>query len=244
MKRRKFLQHAAAGGLLPAQLPGLLLRKPRPCALAIGSELAKESRIRSSARSRICANGLGSSPKRGSRIQPFAGGEIVPALQVMDATQNGTVDCGHTLTAFYIGKNPAYAFDSGVAFGLNNRQQNAWMYYGGGLELLRELFRKNGMVQIPMRQCRRADGRLLPQEDQQRRRSQGPQIPDRRPGRHDPCKLGVVPQQIPTADIYPVVSSAERSMRRSGSAPMMTRSSGCIRLRNITITLAGGKAPP
>ena len=67
----------------------------------------------------------------------------------MDAVQNGTVECGHTLTAFYIGKNPAYAFDSGVAFGLNNRQQNAWMYYGGGIELMRELFKKNGIVQIP-----------------------------------------------------------------------------------------------
>src|SRR5205814_5983099 len=82
-------------------------------------------------------------------IQPFAGGEIVPPLQVWDATQNGTVECGHTLTAFYIGKNPAVAFDSGVAFGLNTRQQQAWMYAGGGHELMQNLFKKYDLMSIP-----------------------------------------------------------------------------------------------
>ena len=39
-------------------------------------------------------------------IAPFAAGEVVPAFQVMDAAQNGTVECGHTLAAFYTGKIP------------------------------------------------------------------------------------------------------------------------------------------
>ncbi|HEX2887402.1 MAG TPA: ABC transporter substrate-binding protein, partial [Vineibacter terrae] len=34
-------------------------------------------------------------------LQPFAAGEIVPALQVLDAVANGTVDCGHSYTSYY-----------------------------------------------------------------------------------------------------------------------------------------------
>ena len=44
-------------------------------------------------------------------IRVFAAGEIVPPLQVLDAVQNGTVECGQTAGYYYIGKNPALAFD-------------------------------------------------------------------------------------------------------------------------------------
>jgi hypothetical protein len=70
-------------------------------------------------------------------VQTFAGGEIVGAIQVFDAVSNKTVECGHTLSAFYFGKDPIYAFDSGVAFGANARQQAAWLYYGGARTIWR-----------------------------------------------------------------------------------------------------------
>src|SRR5215510_3131695 len=63
------------------------------------------------------------------QIQLFAAGEIVPGLQVLDAVQNGTVECGHTSPYYYFGKDPAFAFATALPFGLNARQQNAWMYY-------------------------------------------------------------------------------------------------------------------
>ncbi|MDO8876767.1 MAG: ABC transporter substrate-binding protein, partial [Pseudolabrys sp.] len=44
------------------------------------------------------------------QIQVFAGGEIVPGLQVVDAVQNGTVECGHTASYYYFGKDPTFAF--------------------------------------------------------------------------------------------------------------------------------------
>jgi len=44
-------------------------------------------------------------------IRVFAGGEIVPALQVMDAVQAGTVEMGHTASYYYFGKDPTFAFD-------------------------------------------------------------------------------------------------------------------------------------
>src|SRR5213082_1404394 len=43
-------------------------------------------------------------------IDTFAAGEIVPGLQVLDACANGTIECGHSYSGYYIGKNPALIF--------------------------------------------------------------------------------------------------------------------------------------
>src|SRR5438552_5948412 len=148
MKRRRFLQQAATGLLAGAVMsPAVAQSNPSIRWRLVASWPKSLDTIFGSIED-LCKR-VAQLTEQKFTIQPFAAGEIVPALQVMDATQSGTVDCGHTLAAFYIGKNPAYAFDSGVAFGLNNRQQNAWMYYGGGLDLLREVYRKNGMLQLP-----------------------------------------------------------------------------------------------
>lgn len=82
-------------------------------------------------------------------IRVYTAGELVPGLQVMDAVQQGTVQAGHTVSYYYLGKNPALAFDSVVPFGLNARQQNAWLQQGGGLTALREVFAEFGIVQFP-----------------------------------------------------------------------------------------------
>ena len=46
------------------------------------------------------------------QIRVFAGGEIVPGLQVLDAVQNETVECGHSASYYYVGKDATFAFDS------------------------------------------------------------------------------------------------------------------------------------
>jgi TRAP-type mannitol/chloroaromatic compound transport system substrate-binding protein len=83
------------------------------------------------------------------RIRPYPAGELVPALQVMDAAQQGTVQVGHSASYYYTGKKQALAFDTGVPFGLTSRQQSAWLYSGGGLELVQELFADFGLVTFP-----------------------------------------------------------------------------------------------
>jgi TRAP-type mannitol/chloroaromatic compound transport system substrate-binding protein len=70
------------------------------------------------------------------KIQVFAAGEIMPPLSIVDGVQNGTVEMGHTGSYFYIGKDPSFAFGTGIPFGPNTRQQHAWFYHGGGNELL------------------------------------------------------------------------------------------------------------
>ena len=83
------------------------------------------------------------------QIRVYQAGELVPGGQVLDAVQQGTVEAGHTYGPFYVGKNPALAFDGGVPFGLTYRQHNAWMLMGGGLELLRRVYADFGVLQFP-----------------------------------------------------------------------------------------------
>ena len=72
------------------------------------------------------------------QIQTFAGGEIVPPLQALDAVQNGTVEMAHTAMYYYIGKDPTWALFCATPFSLNSRQQNAWFYDGEGQKLIDE----------------------------------------------------------------------------------------------------------
>src|SRR5690349_7621091 len=83
------------------------------------------------------------------QIRVFAAGEIVPAFGVVDAIQQGTIECAHTASYYFVGKNKAFAFDTTLPFGLNQRQQNALIYYGGGLELVRAFFKDFGIISFP-----------------------------------------------------------------------------------------------
>jgi TRAP-type mannitol/chloroaromatic compound transport system substrate-binding protein len=83
------------------------------------------------------------------QIQPFAAGEIVPALQAMDAVTNGTVEACHTAAYFYFGKEPALAFFCAVPFGMNTRQLNAWFYDGDGMKLMNGLCKRFNVYALP-----------------------------------------------------------------------------------------------
>jgi len=86
--------------------------------------------------------GLDDTRRRRQRRGCIAAGEIVGGLQVLDAVQAGTVECGHTASYYYFGKDQTFAFGTAIPFGLNARQQYAWYYHGGGLELMRALKRR------------------------------------------------------------------------------------------------------
>ena len=83
------------------------------------------------------------------QIEPYAAGELVPGLEVLDAVQNGSVECGHTSSYYYVGKNPALAFGTSVPFGLTAQQQNAWLYEGGGNEAINRLYADFGVISFP-----------------------------------------------------------------------------------------------
>ncbi len=83
-------------------------------------------------------------------ISVHAGGEITPPFGVVDAVQQGSVECAHTAPYYFFGKNEAFALGCAIPFGLNSRQMTAWMYEGNGLTLMREFYAKYNMVNFPM----------------------------------------------------------------------------------------------
>ncbi|HCQ23203.1 MAG: ABC transporter substrate-binding protein [Aphanizomenon flos-aquae MDT14a] len=83
-------------------------------------------------------------------IEARAAGEIAPGLEVLNVVSQGAVQAGHTAAYYYIGKSPALAFGTSVPFGLNAQQQNAWLYEGGGLAKLQEIYAsKFNVIQFP-----------------------------------------------------------------------------------------------
>ena len=139
------------------------------------------------------------------QIRVFAGGELVPGLQVLDAVGQGTVECGHTASYYYVGKNKAFAFDTALPFGLTARQQNAWLYYGGGLTLLRELFQPYGVVNFPGGNTGTQMGGWFRKEIKSLADMKGLKMRIPGIGGEIMARLGVVTQTLAGADIYPAL---------------------------------------
>ncbi|HEX5477412.1 MAG TPA: TRAP transporter substrate-binding protein [Burkholderiales bacterium] len=136
-------------------------------------------------------------------IKTFASGEIVGGLQVLDAVQNGTVECGHTAPYYYFGKDPTFAFACAIPFGLNTRQQYAWMIHGGGLELTREFFSDYNMINIPAGNTNCQMGGWFRKEINTVADLKGLKMRIGGFAGKIVEKLGVVPQQIAGGDIDP-----------------------------------------
>jgi TRAP-type mannitol/chloroaromatic compound transport system substrate-binding protein len=137
------------------------------------------------------------------QIQVFAAGEIVPAFSVADAVSNGTVECAHTASYYFVGKNKAYGFDTTLPFGLTQRQQNAWMYYGGGNQLMREFFKETGIYSIPGGNTGVQMGGWFRKEVKSVADLKGLKMRIPGIGGEVMARLGAIPQSIPGGDIYP-----------------------------------------
>jgi len=138
-------------------------------------------------------------------IRAFAAGEIVPALQVLDAVQAGTVELGHTATYYYFGKDPTFALATSVCFGMNTRQMNAWWYFGGGREAMEPLFKEYGCVAIPAGNTGCQMGGWFRKEIKSVADLKGLKFRIGGMAGLILAKLGVVPQLIGGADIYPAL---------------------------------------
>lgn len=136
-------------------------------------------------------------------IRAFPGGEIVPALQVLDAVQNGTVECGHTVSYYYYGKDPTLCFDAAVPFGLNARQMNAWMFHGDGMRLTREMFKAYNIINFPMGNTGVQMGGWFRNEIKSIADLKGLKIRTAGFAGEVLSRLGAVPQQLAGGDIYP-----------------------------------------
>jgi len=139
------------------------------------------------------------------QIQVFAGGEIVPGLQVVDAVQNGTVECGHTASYYYFGKDPTFAFGTSVGFGPNQRLNQGWYTLGGGREVLNEFYKKYNQISLLAGNTGCQMGGWFRKEINSVDDLKGVKMRiGGFPGRVIQ-KLGAVPQQIAAGDIYPAL---------------------------------------
>jgi TRAP-type mannitol/chloroaromatic compound transport system substrate-binding protein len=138
------------------------------------------------------------------QILLFAAGEVVPGPQVADAVQNGTVEMGHT-ASYYLGKDPTFALDCAIPFGLNARQQDAWMNFGGGREALAEFFKDFNIHAMPCGNTGGQMGGWFRKEIKTLDDLTGLKMRTSGFAGEVLSKLGAVPQQIAGGDIYPAL---------------------------------------
>jgi TRAP-type mannitol/chloroaromatic compound transport system substrate-binding protein len=139
------------------------------------------------------------------QIQPFAAGEIVPGLQVLDAVQNGTVEMGNTALYYYWGKDPAFTFGTSLPFGLNSRQMNSWLRFGGGHELLNDLLKDYNCFGVAAGNTGAQMGGWFRKEIKSLEDLKGLKFRIGGFAGTIVSKLGVVPQQLAGGDIYPAL---------------------------------------
>lgn len=129
-------------------------------------------------------------------------GDLVPPLQVLDAVSAGTVEAGQVTGTFYFGKNPALMFESGLPFGMNARQQNAWLYEAGGLKEVQKVFAGFNCHSVPCGNFGTQMGGWFRKEINSLKDLSGLKMRIGGFGGQVISRLGVVPQMIPGGDLY------------------------------------------
>lgn len=137
------------------------------------------------------------------KITPRSAGELAPPLEVLNVVSQGAVPCGHTAAYYYLGKSPALAFGCSVPFGLTPQQQNAWLYEGGGLKQLQDLYAsKFGVIQFPAGNTGTQMGGWFRQEITSLNALRGLKMRIPGLGGQVMSKLGVTVQNLPGGEIF------------------------------------------
>ncbi|MFO1105733.1 MAG: TRAP transporter substrate-binding protein [Amaricoccus sp.] len=204
MKRRNFLQIAATGGAAAAlAAPAVAQSAPKlQWRLTSGFPRSLDTIFGAA---ETFAKFVSEATDGNFEIQVFPAAEIVPMPQAAEAVGTGTVEMTHTCSYYYWGKDPTFALGTAVPFSVNARGMNAWLYEGGGNDLLNGFYAKYNLYGMPggntgvqMGGWWRKEIKGLTDLDGVKMRIAG--IAGLVMG-----KLGVVPQQIPGGDIYPAL---------------------------------------
>lgn len=135
-------------------------------------------------------------------ITPHTAGEIVGALEVMDAVQLGAAECGHSSSYYYLGKHRGLAFGTSVPFGLTAQQQNAWLYAGGGLTALQAIYRSFNIINFPAGNTGNQMGGWFKREIQTLSDLQGLKMRIPGLGGEVMSRLGVNVQVLPGSEVF------------------------------------------
>ena len=148
MKRRQFLT-AAGAGLAAGAIAGPAVAQSSPAVKWRLTSSYPRSLDTLYGAAEVFAKAVAEATDNKFQIQVFAGGEIVSGLQALDAVQSVNVEMCHTASYYYVGKDPTFAIGTAVPFGLNARMQNAWMYFGGGIDLMNNFYKKYNVYGLP-----------------------------------------------------------------------------------------------
>jgi TRAP-type mannitol/chloroaromatic compound transport system substrate-binding protein len=200
MDRRSLIKHAGIAGVLAAGV-----------APAVHAQQAMRWRIASSfpksldtifGAAEVFAKKVGELSGGKFTITVHAGGELMPPFGVLDGTSNGTVEMAHTAPYYFFGKDPTFALDCAIPFGLNSRQMTAWMYEGNGLNLMREFYANVGIVNFPMGNTGAQMGGWYRKEIKSLADMKGLKMRIGGFGGKVLERIGAVPQNIPGGEIY------------------------------------------
>src|SRR3989441_1903610 len=204
MKRRQFLRAAGVAAAASAVAKPAIAQSMPELKWRLTSSFPKSLDTLYGA-SEAFAKAVAEASDNKFQIQVFAAGEIVPGLQAADAVQSGTVEMCHTASYYYFGKDPTYAFGTAVPFGLNSRMQNAWMFFGGGMELMNDFYKKANIYGVPCGNTGCQMGGWFRKEIKSPADFNGLKFRIGGYAGRVLQKLGCVPQQIAGGDIYPAL---------------------------------------
>ncbi|MGI9305048.1 MAG: C4-dicarboxylate ABC transporter, partial [Gammaproteobacteria bacterium] len=78
----------------------------------------------------------------------FEPGALIPPKECFDAVSAGSVDACWSTPCYWYGKEPALAMFAAVPFGPSAGEYGAWIYFGGGYELMDEIYDKHGIKSL------------------------------------------------------------------------------------------------
>ena len=206
VNRRKFLKTAAAGrGAARRHRRAGHRADHADDRVAHGVELPQVARYDLRRRRDVSPRRCPRCPTAASSVRVFAPTEIVPGLSAADAVTNGSVEACHTASYYYWGKDPTFAFGTAMPFGLNYRMQNAWMYQGGGIDLLNAFYARFNIYGLPGGNTGTQMGGWYRKEINTPEDWRGLKIRIGGLAGAVMSRLGAVPQQIAGGDIYPAL---------------------------------------
>jgi len=139
-QRRHFLKHASAGAVGAAAMAAPMVSNAQTVSLRFQSTWPAKDIFHEYAND--FAKKVNDMAGGRLKIEVLPSGSVVPAFQLLDAVNKGTLDGGHGVLAYHYGKNTALAlWGSGPAYGMDPNMVLAWHYYGGGRALLEEIYK-------------------------------------------------------------------------------------------------------
>ncbi|MCK0512171.1 TRAP transporter substrate-binding protein [Aromatoleum buckelii] len=201
MERRSFLKNAGIAGVLAAGSAPAIIHAQQNLRWRLASSFPKSLETLFGGAETFAKNVTEATGGKFT-VSVHAAGELVPAFGVVDAIQQDTIECAHTAPYYFFGKDEAFALDCAIPFGMNSRQQTAWMYEGNGLKLMREFYANYNIINFPMGNSGAQMGGWYRKEIKSLADVNGLKMRIGGFGGRVLAKLGAVPQNIPAAEIY------------------------------------------